>query len=280
MGSLHHDIVVEAPALPQRDETMTGQRWYAKFGGKGGNQAVAAARTATVRMVGCVGQDRFGEFLLQALGTAGICAKRVQRTAAVGSGMSVAIQDAQGDYAAVIVSGANLAIHQDSLTDPGLWHDAGILLLQNEIAPALNLAAAVQAQARGVPVCLNAAPARDLPEALARLVDVLVVNMGEAAALCGKPVSDLAQAATAAALLAARFRVVIVTAGAAGVAVHDAGDAGFTLAAEPVPVRSTHGAGDVFTGIFAAAWVTGMSLRQCVEAANRAAAAHVGGAVG
>ncbi len=95
--------------------------------------------------------------------------------------MSVAIQDAQGDYAAVIVSGANLAICESRLTDPGLLDSAGMLVLQNEIAPALNLAAAVRAQARGVPVCLNAAPVRDLPDALASPVAVRLVNRGEAA---------------------------------------------------------------------------------------------------
>src|SRR5436190_23136953 len=109
VASLHFDIMVDAPDRPRKGETVTGFAWRPKFGGKGGNQAVAAAKAgAEVRMAGAVGADEFGRFLLEALGAGGVDASRVARLPGARSGMSVAISDAGGDYGAVIVSGANL----------------------------------------------------------------------------------------------------------------------------------------------------------------------------
>src|SRR3954465_15435455 len=92
VGSLHYDIVVQAPDRPRKGETVAGYAWRPKFGGKGGNQAVAAAKAgATVRMAGAVGNDEFGRFLLNRLEASGIDHSRVARLTNVGSGMSVAI---------------------------------------------------------------------------------------------------------------------------------------------------------------------------------------------
>src|SRR3954451_14540603 len=118
VGSLHYDIMVDAPDRPRKGETVAGHAWRPKFGGKGGNQAVAAARAgAKVRMAGAVGDDEFGRFLLGALG-GGVDASRVARLSGTGSGMSVAISDASGDYGAVIVSGANLLVDPSALAEP------------------------------------------------------------------------------------------------------------------------------------------------------------------
>ncbi len=96
VGSLHYDIMVDAPDRPRKGETVTGYAWRPKFGGKGGNQAVAAAKAgAEVRMAGAVGADEFGRFLLDALGTGGVDASRVARLPNAGSGLSVAIADAR-----------------------------------------------------------------------------------------------------------------------------------------------------------------------------------------
>jgi ribokinase len=109
VGSLHYDILIEADHLPRKDETAVGSRWYPKFGGKGGNQAVAIARAgARARMFGAIGDDDFGAFLRGALRSAKVDDAFVATLVDVGSGMSVAILDADGDYAATIVSGANL----------------------------------------------------------------------------------------------------------------------------------------------------------------------------
>lgn len=275
VGSLHHDILVEADRLPGRDETAVGRRWYPKFGGKGGNQAVAARRAgATVRMVGAVGADAFGAFLLDRLAAEGVDHARVARHPAAASGMSVAIQDAAGDYAAAIVSGANRLIDPAALGDPALWAGAGLLVLQNEVPAPVNLAAAVAARGRGVPVLLNAAPARDLDPGLRAGVDILVVNAVEAAMMGAGAVGDLGEAAEAARRLARAFGTAIVTAGARGLAACAPGRA-FALPAEPVRAVSAHGAGDAFVGALAAALAGGADLEAACRAGARAGARHV-----
>lgn len=278
VGSLHHDIMVEADHLPRVDETAVGTRWYPKFGGKGGNQAVAAkAAGVRARMLGAVGQDGFGAFLLAALDQGQVDRSFVRQLDGVGSGMSVAIQDRSGDYAATIVSGANLQIDPAGLNDPALWDGVRVLVLQNEIPEAVNLAAAHAARDRGVTVILNAAPARALPEELRRLVDVLVVNAVEAEMSGAAPVSDLGSALAAAGYLAAQYKSVIVTAGGHGLAVSAPGVEPTAVLARKVPVISTHGAGDCFTGALAAALALGQPLLEACRAASDAAARHVSG---
>jgi ribokinase len=278
VGSLHHDIMVETDHLPRADETAVGHRWYPKFGGKGGNQAVAAgAAGARARMVGAVGRDGFGAFLLAALDQGQVDRRFVRQLDGTGSGMSVAIQDANGDYAATIVSGANLSIDPRDLTDPEVWQDAATLILQNEIPEPVNLAAAQLARAKGVTVILNAAPARALPKALSDAVDVLVVNAVEAEMSGTAPVTDLPSALVAAIQLATRHPGVVVTAGSHGLALATQGGIHRALPVPKVTVTSTHGAGDCFTGTLAAALALGQPLETACRTAADAASAHVSG---
>jgi ribokinase len=188
VGSLHLDIMVAAPRLPGRDETLMGTSWHYKCGGKGGNQAVAAARAgARTAFGGQTGQDDFGERLRANLAAAGVDLAHVDLDPAQGSGMSVAISEAAGEYGAVVVSGANLTIDAAAIASrwAGLWQ-AKVLLLQNEIPEAVSLAAARLAKAHGARIILNAAPARAMSAALLDLVDILVVNRVEAAMLSGE----------------------------------------------------------------------------------------------
>ena len=276
VGSLHYDIMVDAPARPRKGETVTGFGWRPKFGGKGGNQAVAAARAgADVRMAGAIGDDDFGRFLLANLTAAGIDVSRVAHVAGRGSGMSVAISDSGGDYGAVIVSGANSALDPGILDDVTLWRDAGVLILQNEMPEAVNLAAAKAAKRAGVQVCLNAAPHRSLTDEFVALVDIAMVNAIEAEQFCGCPVGDIASAVGAARLLSNRFATVVVTAGADGVVGLQRGHEPVVVPAIPVRVISTHGAGDVFAGTFAAAFAGGRPFAARLDLANQAAARHV-----
>lgn len=276
VGSLHHDIVIETPHLPGVDETAVGRRWYPKFGGKGGNQAMAArAAGVGARMFGAVGQDGFGAFLTAALDKGGVDRRFLQVIAAAGSGMSVAIVEDGGDYAATIVSGANLHLDPVDLQQAGLWQDVAALVLQNEISDTVNLAAATAAQARGLPVILNAAPARKMPEALIKMVDVLIVNAVEAQMMGAAAVVDLPSAQAAAVRLGGDYRCVIVTAGAKGLAAFSRETGVFSLPARSVEAISTHGAGDCFTGTLAAAVARGAVLREACLAASEAAADHV-----
>lgn len=276
VGSLHYDILIEADHLPRKDETAVGSRWYPKFGGKGGNQAVAIARAgARARMFGAIGDDDFGAFLRGALRSAKVDDAFVATLVDVGSGMSVAILDADGDYAATIVSGANLHADPDRLLDSALWQDVGLLVLQNEVPEALNVAAARQARARGIRTLLNAAPARELSSELVALVDILVVNAVEAEMMGSDPVNSLESAETAAKRLAPQFGTVIVTAGSKGLAAVTSGETVFSLPAEVVRVVSSHGAGDAFIGTLCAALRRGLTLREACQDASHAAALHV-----
>jgi ribokinase len=278
VGSLHYDIMVDAPHRPRKGETVAGSAWRPKFGGKGGNQAVAAARAgARTRMAGAVGDDGFGSFLLAGLDAANVDRTAVAVIGGAGSGMSVAIADAEGDYGAVIVSGANLRIPVALVEDGALWRDARILVLQNEVDGATNLAAARAARRAGALVCLNAAPARPLEGELGGLVDILVVNAVEAEMMGAAPIATLPDAAEAARNLANRFEAVIVTAGALGLAAWSAEDEHFSIAAEKITVVSSHGAGDAFIGALAASIVQGSTFKAACEAASHAAAEHVAG---
>ena len=276
VGSLHHDIVIDTPHLPRVDETAVGRRWYPKFGGKGGNQAVAAVAAGVgARMVGAVGRDSFGVFLTASLDKAGVDRRFLQVIEAAGSGMSVAIVEDSGDYAATIVSGANLHLDPAALLDGVLWQEVAVLVLQNEIPDVVNLAAAGGARARSVPVILNAAPARAIPDALRLAVDVLIVNAVEAQMMGAGAIVDLPSAQAAAVQLGRDYRSVIVTAGATGLAAFSAETGVFSLPARRVEAISTHGAGDCFTGTLAAALARGAGLREACLAASEAAADHV-----
>ena len=278
VGSLHYDIMVAAPGLPQWDETLQGQSWQPKFGGKGGNQAVAVARAGMAcRMLGALGEDAFAPFLRDGLRAGGVDDRFIATIPDIGSGISVAICGPSGDYAAVIVSGANLAIDPAELKDPALWDGVQVLVLQNEVTQALNLAAATEANLRGICVVVNAAPARQMAAEFADLVDVLVVNAVEADMLGAGLVTDLPSASRAAEALSRRCRNVIVTAGANGLALRTAAGSDFSLMAKPVKVKSSHGAGDAFIGALVAAVARGGDLQTACIAANDAAADHVAG---
>jgi ribokinase len=276
-GSLHLDIMVQAPHLPRRDETAVGQSWAQACGGKGGNQAVQAARLgARTAMIGRVGTDAFGARLMANLDSAGVDRTGVDTDPHAGSGMSVAIVDANGDYGAVIVSGANLAIDPQVLA--AIWDRLGgarVLVLQNEIPHAVNVAAARAARRAGATVLFNAAPARDSGPDLLDLVDVLVINRVEADMLSGVRISDRPSTIAALPALGSGQRTVIVTLGGDGLVVAPAGAAPCEIAARPVAVVSTHGAGDCFVGALACRLAAGDGVVEACHVANAAAGEFV-----
>ena len=277
VGSLHLDILVEAPRLPATDETLAGRAWSQKCGGKGGNQAVAAARFgAQVAMGGRIGNDDFGKTLLANLQTAGVDLSCIGTDAAAGSGMSVAIQDAGGEYGAVIVSGANLAIDAAAIERDwtSLWR-ADVLMLQNEVPDTVNLAAAKAAHTAGARVMLNAAPAKVLPAALLELVDILVVNRVEAGQMIGQPIhasDDVARAATA---LHRPRQHLVITMGRDGLYLAAPDGSASLQRAFSVKTRSAHGAGDCFCGALAAQLAFGDDLAVACRFAQAAAALFV-----
>jgi ribokinase len=270
-GSLHHDVIVDAPGLPRVDQTLAGSGVRYAFGGKGGNQAAAAARAgAEVHMAGAVGSDDAAMLLRAALDQAGVRRSGVQ-THPGASGMSVAISLPDGSYGAVIVSGANLLLRPEAVQFP---RDCAALLLQSEIPEAANLALARRARAEGARVILNAAPARPVAAELLALTDLLVVNRGEAADLLHRDEAGLDPSRAAADLARLGPGAVIVTLGGDGLVVHQA-DQQEQQAARRIKVVSSHGAGDAFIGALAAAWAGGATLPEAAAFGQAAAGLHV-----
>lgn len=276
-GSLHYDVVVAADRLPALDETLPGRAVDYVCGGKGGNQAIAAARHgAATAFAGAVGDDPAGKLLAESLARAGVDVGQLAVRPGSASGMSVAIVTATGEYGAVIVSAANQTIDAAAITlPPGLR----VLVLQNEIPEAANAVLAEAARARGVTTILNAAPARPFATDLLDAVDILIVNRVEAAMLSGLPAEDPAQAEAAATALAAAggtaMRTVVVTLGGAGAVLAEPGAAPRHLPPHKVEIVSTHGAGDAFTGAFAARLAAGEAVPSAVAYAQVAAALNV-----
>jgi ribokinase len=273
-GSLHYDIIVKGPHRPRKGETVAGSAWYPKCGGKGGNQAVSAAKHgARTAMIGAVADDEFGRGLTNNLDEHGVDRCFVRTIAGAASGMSVAVFDADGDYGAVFVSGTNLELgREDVEASSPMFTPGSVLVLQNEVPDEANVAAAAAMKKAGGKVILNAAPARSPSEELTALVDIVVVNAVEAEALASVPnVESLETALAAARILAKQYPVAVVTAGGDGVAfASSTGEQ--AIPAIKVQLVSTHGAGDEFIGVLAAQTAAGAKMETALRKANEAAA--------
>ncbi|MDE2580078.1 MAG: ribokinase [Rhodospirillales bacterium] len=277
IGSLNMDLVGRCDRLPLPGETIAGTGFATIPGGKGANQAVAAARLgARVFMAGCVGDDAFGASLRAGLAAAGVDTTHVA-TVPGPTGVALIAVDAAGANQIVVVPGANAA------TGPGLIDRAlaavpgapGILLLQHEIPPA-SVAHAVRAgRAAGWFVLLNPAPARPVPPAVMGGIDLIAPNESEAASLLGAGLRTPREAAAGArALVGAGAKAALITLGAAGAVYADA--AGVRTQA-PIPVQAvdTTGAGDAFLGALASVLAAGGSVADGTGFATAAAALSV-----
>lgn len=271
VGSLHYDIVVNAPHMPATDETVMGTDVTFVCGGKGGNQAVAASRHgARTEFAGRVGDDPFARELLSNLEKAAVDIRQVQNGQNTSSGMSVAIVDTAGDYGAVVVSSANQGIRAEDIS---MSSGTGVLLLQNEIPEAVNIQMAAIAGKAGAKVILNAAPMRKLPAGLLDRVDILVLNRVEAGSYFGSEIAGVADTLEQVVQRAEGPSQLIITLGADGLVSHELGKTAQHIAARKVPVISSHGAGDCFVGAFAARLVAGAT--DALIYASAAAALHV-----
>lgn len=273
VGALHHDVVVTADRMPELDETLVGRAVDYLCGGKGGNQAVAAARHgAPTAMAGRVGGDAAGQTLLSNLKDAGVDCSCIVRAEDERSGMSVAIVTGAGDYGAVIVSAANRAIDPEAIELPA---SVEVVLLQNEIPESVNTAVAERAKGQGARVVLNAAPARPFETGLRSAVDILILNRGEAAAMTGRAVDSVGDAVDVATSLSVDGHDVIFTLGAEGAVLAPAEGEAEHFPAFDADVLSTHGAGDAFVGALAARLALGNDLRDALRYAQAVAALHV-----
>lgn len=278
VGSLNMDLVTQAERLPQAGETLAGQAFFTAPGGKGANQAVAAARLgARVAMVGCVGQDAYGEQLRQALVDEGIDCQAVATAAGVSSGVALIVVDASSQNAIVIVAGGNGHLSADCVQRvDALLQQAQVIVCQLEVPAPTVAYTLARARELGKTVILNPAPATGpLPKQWFGAVDFLIPNESEAAALTGLPVTDLDSAKAAAShLLGLGVRQVIVTLGAQGALFADDQGVEHFTAPTVKPVDTT-AAGDTFVGGFAAALARGEGVRQAIAFGQRAAALSV-----
>jgi ribokinase len=280
LGSLNMDISVTVPRLPEPGATVLGSAARFTPGGKGANQAVAAARLgAAVRMAGCVGGDDFGRKLLAALREEGVDADAVRTVTGVPTGLAMISVDPAGENLITVAPGANHEVRAWEVTaaasSPG-----DVLVICAEIpVPAIKAALARASRVSGSAArcILNLAPVP--PEAAAIVaegVDWLVVNETEAAAVLGRKVEGLQDAAEAAAgLLAAGARHAVVTAGAHGAALAPGTGperAPVTIEAFGVEAVDTVGAGDTFVGALAVALAAGVPPAEAVRAAAAAGA--------
>jgi ribokinase len=295
-GSLNLDLVGRAPRIPAPGQTVLGGALSRHAGGKGGNQAVAAARLGVrVQMAAAVGRDAAGEELAAGLAREGIDTGALLRVDEPTGAALITVSEA-GENAITVLPGAN----RFAPAPPARWPaEAGWLLLQLEIPLQTNLAWARAARAAGARVMLNAAPAAALPPELLQALDVLVVNENELLALAEgadpggatgaasghdalEPALDptLEPALQAACRLGPR--VVVVTLGGRGCLAARAAPAAGAAAARPVqllrqaafavPVVDTTGAGDTFTGALAASLLQGANLDDALRTASAAAA--------
>jgi ribokinase len=250
------DIVVRVPDLPRPGQTVLAPTYATAAGGKGANQAVAAARAgARVRMAGRVGRDAYGDALLEGLAAAGVDATAVTPCDRP-TGLALIAVDDRGENQIVVASGANLAATAAQV--PEDWLGPGTtVLLQLEVPYAENWSLARRARAAGARVILNAAPAGPVPDGVC---DVLIVNEIEAVGVARAAGLALQGHAAAARALAARAGwTVVVTLGSKGVAAYRGAES-WSIATLPVVPVDTTGAGDAFVGAFAAGLDAGLDI--------------------
>jgi ribokinase len=268
-GSINVDLVTRVARFPQPGETIAAQSFAVYSGGKGANQALAAALAgATVQLYGAVGRDAFAEVALELLVAAGVELKGVVRVSEP-TGCATILVDAQAENSIVIAAGANARAEPEAVADAMLGA-ATTLVLQQEVPEAANASLVTRARSRGARVLLNAAPARAVPLDVLRQLDVLVVNESEAAALATLyrwPLEPMALASAAAAV-SPRLAVVVTLGGKGAIACRAAER--WSATAPEVRVVDTTGAGDAFVGTLAAALDRRASLR---AALGRAVAA-------
>lgn len=273
VGSLNMDIVIGLPHLPKPGETIIGCDRQEHAGGKGANQAYAAAMLGgSTCMIGRVGRDQYGEALISSLKSAGADTAGVKAHEGAGTGLAFIYVDEKGENTIVVVSGANALLSPtDIRANERLIDGADVVLLQLEIPHETVTAAVEIAKRKGKTVVLNPAPVRQGLESLYGMIDILTPNEGELSELTGEDADTVEQAANAAVKLIDKgVGAVIVTLGGEGaLLVTKQGAKSFP--ARNVDAIDTTAAGDTFSAAVCVALAEGKSLEDAVVFANKAA---------
>ncbi|MCU1583563.1 MAG: ribokinase [Microbacteriaceae bacterium] len=270
LGSANLDVVFSVARIPEPGETLIADRADRYPGGKGLNQAVAAARAgAATTFVGALGRDENGDLLADTMAAAGVAGDLVRRVSEP-TGQAFIVVDDSGENTIIVASGANGTVTRLTDEENAAIAASAVLLMQLELPlPAIEAAALIGRQ-RGVVTMLNAAPARELPLAMLEDLDYLIVNEHEACLIAGS--DDLETASVTLAGLASRL---VVTLGSSGSVLYDGGVEVARIPAMPVTAIDTTGAGDTYCGAFAAAIAEGMEYGAAARFATAAAALSV-----
>lgn len=277
VGSSNTDMVVRVPRIPRPGETLLGGDFAMAAGGKGANQAVAAARAGgRVTFVARVGDDLFGREAREGLARDGIDTRFVLTTPGAPSGIALITVDERGENSISVASGANALLSVADVEGAAeAFGAADVVLLQLESPLATVEAAVHEARRRGLPVILDPAPARELDDTLLSEVSVLTPNEHEAAMLAGIEAESEADMREAAARIRARGpRTVVITLGKRGVYASSEGCEGLVPAFK-VEALDTTAAGDVFNGALAVALAEKLPLPDALRFAQAAAAISV-----
>lgn len=264
IGSLNYDILVQQDRLPEVGETFTGNELMLMPGGKGANQAVQCSRLGLkVSMVGCVGNDIYGNELINSLRDNNVSVDNIKkRGSTTGIGI-VQILDS-GDYCSTIIKGANYLINTEDITD-SLFYGQPLVILQSEIPADVVEYIIHVASNHHCRIILNNAPARNISESALNLVDYLVVNETEACFMVGNDVSSVDEAHTCAIELNKRVKgQVIITLGEKGAVLSQSNVTQHFPAVFCPDVVDTTGAGDSFIGGIAYSIVNGYSLTDAI----------------
>jgi ribokinase len=272
VGSINMDLVVRAPRHPEPGETILGTDFQTFPGGKGANQAVAAARLGgQVKMVGRVGTDSFGTVLLDNLKKDGVDTSFVQRTEGIASGVALITVNEMGQNNIVVVPGSNWKLTpEDIRSAETAFQGAAAVLIQLEIPLDTVEEAARMGKKHGARVILNPAPAHTLESSLLANVDILAPNESELSLLTG--MQSILVAASS--LKSIGIHCLIVTLGSKGVLVLD-GDEADHILPHSVSVVDTTAAGDAFVGAFAVALSENQTIREAAIWGNAAGALSV-----
>ena len=277
LGSVNADHILKVADFPKPGETITGHGYRVVPGGKGANQAVAAARLgARTSFIACVGDDDFGIRMQEAFEKEGMETSGVMVAKGSPTGIAIIYVAESGENSIGISAEANACLTAESLTPQlEIIRRAETLLMQLETPMETLLLAASEAKKAGVPVVLNPAPARELPPELLDGLAMITPNETEAETLTGISVTDEASAKEAADALHIRgVETVIITLGSKGAFV-STGDESQLIAGYPVKAVDTTAAGDTFNGGLLAALQRGDSLPEAIAFANAAAALSV-----
>jgi len=274
VGSINVDEVIGVATLPAPGETVLGWERATGLGGKGANQAVAAAVAGgEVALIGAVGADAHGAAALEQLAKHGVDTSMVATLEETASGRALVILSEDGENEIIVIGGANQAMDERALSRDAL-RDAAVMVVQGEVPPKVNQAALRMAAELGVRAVVNLAPVQDLGGHLAT-ADPLVVNEIEAGQLIGAELRSAQDVVDAAPDLRGLARSAVVTLGASGAVLITPDAIDHIPAPRPERVRDTTGAGDAVAGVLATALAQGLELRAAVERAVRAASLSV-----